>query len=142
MNTYTHVRPEHLNHYGYLFGGQLLKWVDEHAWLVATLDFPGCRLVTRAMEESDFKTPVANGSVLRFDIRPFRQGKTSITYDVEVLADEPGARIEKRVFSTRVTFACVDERGRKGELPRRKRLRSEVQVVESKSSPGRGERER
>jgi acyl-CoA hydrolase len=125
MNTFTHVRPEHLNHYGYLFGGQLLKWVDENAWLVATLDFPGYRLVTRGMEESDFKTPVANGSILRFSIIPFRQGRTSVTYTVEVLADEPGALREKHVFSTRVTFACVDEQGLKRPLPRHKPLRSE-----------------
>jgi acyl-CoA hydrolase len=125
MNTFTHVRPEHLNHYGYLFGGQLLKWVDENAWLVATLDFPGCRLVTRGMGESDFKTPVANGSILRFNITPFRHGETSITYTVDVLADEPGAKSEKHVFSTRVTFACVDEEGRKRPLPRHGPLRSE-----------------
>jgi len=125
MNTFTHVRPEHLNHYGYLFGGQLLKWVDENAWLVATLDFPGYRLVTRGMEESDFKTPVANGSILRFSIIPARQGRTSVTYTVEVLADEPGAQREKHVFSTRVTFACVDEQGRKRSLPRHGPLRSE-----------------
>ena len=29
MESYKVVRPEHLNHYGYLFGGFLLKWVDE-----------------------------------------------------------------------------------------------------------------
>ena len=125
MNTFTHVRPEHLNHYGYLFGGQLLKWVDENAWLVATLDFPEYRLVTRGMEESDFKTPVAGGSILRFSIIPFRQGETSITYTVDVLADEPGSKSEKHVFSTRVTFACVDEQGRKRALPKDTPLRSE-----------------
>jgi acyl-CoA hydrolase len=27
------VLPEHLNHYGYLFGGHLLKWVDASAWI-------------------------------------------------------------------------------------------------------------
>jgi acyl-CoA hydrolase len=125
MDTFTHVRPEHLNHYGYLFGGQLLKWVDEHAWLVATLDFPGYHLVTRAMAESDFKTPVANGSILRFRVFPRSRGKTSITYGVDVLADEPGALREKPVFSTMVTFACVDEKGQKRALPTTKPLRSE-----------------
>jgi acyl-CoA hydrolase len=125
MDTFTHVRPEHLNHYGYLFGGQLLKWVDEHAWLVATLDFPGYHLVTRAMAESDFKTPVANGSILRFIILPHSRGKTSITYGVDVLADEPGALREKPVFTTMVTFACVDDVGRKRALPAARPLRSE-----------------
>lgn len=130
MNTFTHVRPEHLNHHGYLFGGQLLKWVDENAWLVATRDFPGYHLVTRAMEQSDFKTRIANGSILRFNILPQRQGETSITYNVEVLADEPGATEEKHVFSTKVTFVCVDEQGKKKVLPKKGRLRSEVPFTE------------
>ena len=29
METLQQVRPEHLNHYGYLFGGYMLMWVDE-----------------------------------------------------------------------------------------------------------------
>jgi competence protein ComEC len=36
MESYTVVRPEHLNHYGHLFGGCLLKWVDEIAWIAAS----------------------------------------------------------------------------------------------------------
>jgi len=31
MNQYKLALPEHLNHYGYLFGGNMLKWVDEYA---------------------------------------------------------------------------------------------------------------
>ena len=41
MNNYAIVRQEHLNHYGFLFGGALLLWVDEYVWLAASLDFPG-----------------------------------------------------------------------------------------------------
>lgn len=125
MNNFTIVRMEHLNHHGYLFGGQLLKWVDEFAWLVAARDFAGYVLVTRAMDRVDFKTPVANGSILRFHIRPYHQGKTSVTYSVEVFADEPGTAEEKSVFSNHVVFACVDEGGRKRELPSVRRYRSE-----------------
>jgi acyl-CoA hydrolase len=124
MTTFTIVRPEHLNHHGYLFGGQLLKWVDEYAWLTAARDFPGHLLVTRAMESINFTTPVPSGSILRFDIRPEKQGVSSITYAVGVFSDEPGAREEKQVFSTRITFACVDDRGGKRALPLVKTYRS------------------
>ena len=34
------VLPEFLNNQGYLFGGNLLKWVDESAYITASLDFP------------------------------------------------------------------------------------------------------
>ena len=30
------IVPAHINHYGRLFGGQLLKWIDELAGIVAT----------------------------------------------------------------------------------------------------------
>jgi acyl-CoA hydrolase len=127
MNTYTIVRPEHLNHHGYLFGGQLLKWVDEFAWLTASRDFPGYVLVTRAMEKINFHTPVTNGSILRFSLAHSSQGTSSVTYRVNVYGDAPGATEEQHVFSTSVTFVSVDEAGRKRELPHKQELRSECE---------------
>jgi acyl-CoA hydrolase len=125
LETYTIVRPEHLNHHGVLFGGCLLRWVDEYAWLTAARDFPGHKLVTRAMEQADFHTQVPVGAILRFAILPARQGNTSVSYAVEVYSDEPGKFGEKLVFTNTVTFVCVDEDGRKRPLPRKKRLRSQ-----------------
>ena len=127
MNNYAIVRQEHLNHYGFLFGGALLQWVDEYAWLVASRDFPGCPLVTVGMDKISFRKPVLNGSILRFNIRPAKQGKTSIQYTVDVYADAPGADSEQTVFSTIITFAHVDQEGLKQDLPRKDRLRSEME---------------
>lgn len=116
MQTFTIVRTEHLNHYGYLFGGQLLKWVDEYAWLVAAKEFAGQFLVTRAMESIDFKESIVNGSILRFDIRRAALGRTSVTYAVDVYADEPGGKRERFVFSNKVTFVRVSPEGEKTPL--------------------------
>jgi acyl-CoA hydrolase len=60
------VYPEHLNHYGYLFGGTLLKWVDEISYIVATLDYPGCNFVTIGMDKVEFRKSVKEGSILKF----------------------------------------------------------------------------
>ncbi|MDD2284910.1 MAG: acyl-CoA thioesterase [Paludibacter sp.] len=119
------VRSEHLNHHGYLFGGIMLKWIDEFAWIVAARDFVGCTLVTRAMDRIVFSKQVKNGSILRFSILPWKQGTTSVTYQVEVFADGPGETEEKGVFSTHVTFVCIDDQGAKKALPVRKRYRSQ-----------------
>ena len=124
MNHFTIVRPEHLNHHGFLFGGILLKWVDETAWITASLDYPHCTLVTIAMDNILFKERVLNGSILRFDIRPRMQGNTSVRYAVEVHADEPGADVEKKVFTTTVTFVRVDGDGHKMPLPAQTTYRS------------------
>lgn len=107
------VRPEHLNHHGHLFGGQLLLWVDEFSWMAAAREHQGCRLVTRAMDHVEFTKPAPVGSILRFDIRQARKGNTSLDYRVEVFCDIPGATEEYPMFSTTVTFVSVDEEGRK-----------------------------
>jgi acyl-CoA hydrolase len=124
MDNFAIVRPEHLNHYGRLFGGAILRWVDEFAWLVASLDFPHCSLVTVGMDRVEFKEPAAAGSILRFRILPAGQGTTSVTYSVDVHADEPGAETEKFIFSTRITFVRVDADGRKCPLPPQETYRS------------------
>lgn len=124
MDTYAIVRPEHLNHHGYLFGGALLKWIDEYAWLMASRDFPGCTLVTIGMADIAFKHRVISGSILRFQIEPVKKGATSVRYGVEVFSDEPGATDERHVFSTTITFVGLDEQGQKAPLPEGVRYRS------------------
>ncbi len=118
MDNFTIVRPEHLNHHGYLFGGVMLKWIDENAWMAASRDYPGSSLVTVGMDACRFKHRVTNGSILRFQMTKISQGRTSLTYNVVVYADAPGAREEKEVFSTAVSFVNLDTEGRPEELPR------------------------
>ncbi len=120
MNNYTLVRPEHLNHHGNLFGGAMLKWVDEFAWLAASKEFRGCKLVTVAMNEIRFSKQVPLGAILRFSIEFVRQGETSATYHVNVYSDEPGKERERPVFANSITFVRVDDHGRKAKLPPRK----------------------
>jgi len=124
MDNFTLVRPEHLNHHGYLFGGVLLKWVDEYAWLVASRDFAGCSLVTVGMDTIVFRKRVENGSILRFSILPMHVGTTSVRYGVDIYADAPGATSEEHVFSTMITFVNLGATGEKSPLPRPDRLRS------------------
>jgi len=126
MDNYTIVRKEHQNHYGYLFGGALLSWVDEFAWICASLDFPGCSMVTVGMDQVSFKERVVNGSILRFNILPVHRGTSSVSYAVNVYADAPGASEEKIVFSTKVTLVRIDAEGKKSPLPDIPVLRSEA----------------
>lgn len=121
MDNFTLVRPEHLNHHGYLFGGMMLKWVDENAWMSATREYPDCTLVTINMDACRFKHRVENGAILRFQMERAEQRRTSVVYTVNVFADEPGAKKEKEVFSTQVTFVRLDDKGRPCALPKLER---------------------
>jgi len=117
MDMFTIVRPEHLNHFGKLFGGHMLNWVDQYAWLVAARQFPGSRLVTRAMDKIVFTRQVLMGSMLRFAVKRERIGHTSVTYRVDVYAQESGAIEEYPVFETSITFVCINEAGEKQPIP-------------------------
>jgi acyl-CoA hydrolase len=119
VETYCLVRPEHLNHHGYLFGGQLLKWVDEFAWLAAAREYSGYTLVTRAMADIQFSKRVCNGAILRFDITLYKQGNSSVSYTVAIFASNQSSKSEQMVFSTRVTFVALDDKGVKVRLPER-----------------------
>lgn len=113
MVTYKLVMPEHLNQYGVLFGGNMLKWVDETAWMAVSLDHPGLRFVTIAMDRVVFKTGVTGGSILRFDVNLQRVGHTSATYGVCVYRSDLQQKGESLIFTTDITFVRVDERGDK-----------------------------
>lgn len=117
MENYVNVRPEHLNFHGYLFGGEMLKWLDEFAWMAASRDFPGSTMVTVAIDNILFKNRVVNGSILRFIIEPEKIGTSSVTYNVKVLCDAPGSSDESEVFSSKITFVNLDKEGRPKTLP-------------------------
>lgn len=118
MNQHKLVLPEHLNHYGYLFGGNMLKWVDEYAWIAASLDYPGCEFVTIGMDAVEFRKRVQKGAILQFEIDKSREGNTSVVYAVKVYADNIETGEEDQVFSTQVTFVCLDRIGNKRKLHR------------------------
>lgn len=116
MENHRLVLPEHLNHYGYLFGGQLLKWVDEIAWIAASLDYPGCKFVTVAMNKVEFKKSIKGGSILKFSLENNKIGNTSVQYAVTVFCDDIESGYEDIVFTTHITFVCLDSRGNKRTL--------------------------
>lgn len=117
MESFKVVRPEHLNHYGYLFGGFLLMWVDEISWIAASRDHPGCHFVTVAMDRVEFHKSVGTGAVLRFLASESRRGHTSVQYLVQVFADDLESGEESAVFSTHISFVCLDRAGNKTPLP-------------------------
>lgn len=113
MTSYKLVMPEDMNHYGFLFGGKLLMWIDEIAWIAVSGDYPGYHFVTVGMSEVTFKKSVHPKSVLRFDVRKIRVGRTSVTYHVDVFSRPVDLSTEDQVFHTDISFVRVDDSGRK-----------------------------
>jgi len=113
METHRLVLPGDLNHYGFLFGGRLLAWIDEASWIAASLDFPHCQFVTVAMDTVEFHHSVRDGTILKISCNLTREGNTSATYEVKVTDERAGPA---PIFSTRVTFVSVDDAGHKRSI--------------------------
>ena len=113
MDHYKLILPEHLNHDGFLFGGNMLKWIDEVAYITANQEFPGNRFVTIALDNVAFHHPVAGGEIIRFDVSRTRMGQTSVQYKVKVFGTRRHACPETILFETRITFVAVDREGGK-----------------------------
>lgn len=113
MHHYKLVLPEHLNHYGFLFGGYMLHWIDELAYITATIDFPEHEFVTVAMNNVSFKQKVLNGEVLKFDVRKHRQGTSSVEYMIQVFGETRSKQADTVLFETSMTFVCVNKDGDK-----------------------------
>jgi len=115
METHRLVLPEDLNHYGYLFGGRLLSWVDEASWIAATLEYPNCRFVTVGMDHVVFKHGVTGGAIIKISSTLEKRGTTSVGYRVSVFCSREKAG--EPIFSTLVTFVNIDKNEKKTPIP-------------------------
>jgi len=79
------VKPENLNPYGTLFGGQLLSWIDEEAVIYAMCQLGKNRhLVTKFMSEINFVNSARQGDILEMGVAITACGRSSITLRAEV----------------------------------------------------------
>jgi acyl-CoA hydrolase len=103
------VKPSDLNPRRTLFGGQVLKWIDEEAAIFAICQLGSPNIVTKAMSEIDFVTTAKVGDVIEFGMDLVKFGTTSVTICCDVRnknTKESIIRIDK------IVFVLLDEDGR------------------------------
>lgn len=86
MNFYTRkwVKPEDLNPNGSLFGGTLLRWIDEEAVIYAIVQLANSYVVTKYISEINFVSSAQQGDIIELGIEAINFGTTSITMRCEV----------------------------------------------------------
>lgn len=87
------IRPEFLNHGGTLFGGFMMQWADEMAYIAASLAFPGANFVTKLFGQFDFTTPVRQGDIIKIFSEVESMGTTSCKINVWSLNARTGAEV-------------------------------------------------
>ncbi|HIY76910.1 MAG TPA: acyl-CoA thioesterase [Candidatus Sphingobacterium stercorigallinarum] len=86
MNFHTRkwVKPEDLNPNGTLFGGTLLRWIDEEAVIYAIVQLGNPLVVTKFISEINFVSSARQGDIIELGIKATEFGRTSITMRCEV----------------------------------------------------------
>tara|TARA_B100000900_G_scaffold166710_1_gene141522 strand:+ start:404 stop:751 length:348 start_codon:yes stop_codon:yes gene_type:complete len=110
MKYYTRklVKTSDLNGRGTLFGGTLLSWIDEEAAIFAFCQANSPHLVTKAMSEVNFVSPVMNGDIIEFGCELIGVGNTSISVKLEVR----NKTTKKKVITVdKITFVNLDKFG-------------------------------
>jgi acyl-CoA thioesterase YciA len=78
------VKPQDLNPNGTLFGGSLLRWIDEEAAVYVINQLGNARVVTKYMSEINFVSSAREGDIIEMGISATHFGRTSITLRCEV----------------------------------------------------------
>lgn len=110
MNFYTRkwVKPEDLNAHGTLFGGSLLRWIDEEAAIYAIIQLGTNNVVTKYISEINFVSSSRQGDIIELGMKATKFGRTSLTMTCEVRN-----KITRKSILTidTLVFVSVDETG-------------------------------
>ncbi|MEN9762574.1 MAG: acyl-CoA thioesterase [Pseudomonadota bacterium] len=109
--------PADVNSNGDIFGGWVMAQVDIAGGIMAARRARG-RVATVAVNAFLFKQPISIGDVVSLYARIEREGTTSVTVHVEVVAERnPAAPVVVKVTEASLTYVAIDDRGRKRPLP-------------------------
>lgn len=110
MNFHTRkwIKPEDLNPNGTLFGGSLLRWIDEESAIYAIIQLENERIVTKYISEINFVSSAVQSDIIELGMTATRFGRTSLTMRCEVRN-----KISRQSILTidEIVFVSLDESG-------------------------------
>ena len=109
------ICPAHINHYGRLFGGQLLKWIDELAGIVA-IRHCGATVTTAAIDNLQFQAPAYTGDMIVLRGMVTYVGRTSMEVRVDTYREALNGTREM-INRAYIDMVCINCKGEPTEVP-------------------------
>lgn len=109
------VRPTHINHYGRLFGGQLLYWIDELAGIVA-MRHSGATVTTAAIDNLQFQAPAIEGDMVVMIGQVTYVGRSSMEVRVDTYTENSAGQ-RKIINRAYIDMVAIDESGKPIPVP-------------------------
>jgi acyl-CoA hydrolase len=109
--------PTDANVIGNVFGGAIMKYMDEIAAIVAWRH-AGKNVVTASIDRMNFYAPVYVGNLLILKASVNYVGTTSMEIGVRIEAQDPSTREGAHTGSCYLTYVALDEKGRPTPIPK------------------------
>ncbi len=109
------ICPAHINHYGRLFGGQLLKWIDELAGIVA-IRHCGGTVTTAAIDNLQFQAPAYTGDMIVLQGMVTYVGRTSMEVRVDTYREALNG-MREMINRAYIDMVCINCKGEPTEVP-------------------------
>lgn len=109
------ICPTHINHYGRLFGGQLLKWIDELAGIVA-IRHCGGTVTTAAIDNLQFQAPAYTGDMIVLQGMVTYVGRTSMEVRIDTYREALDGKREM-INRAYMDMVCINCKGEPTEVP-------------------------
>ena len=112
------TRPKDVNQGGNIFGGWVMSYVDIAGSIPAALRARG-PVVTRAVQAFEFKKPVYVGDLVSYYAEIIKEGKTSVTVQVDVYSQRIKSGVVETTLVTDATlvYVAIDDNGQPRALP-------------------------
>ena len=109
------VRPTHINHYGRLFGGQLLYWIDELAGIVA-MRHAGATVTTAAIDNLQFQAPAYEGDMVVLQGQVTYVGRSSMEVRVDTYTEAADGQ-RQMINRAYIDMVAIDSEGKPIAVP-------------------------
>ena len=109
--------PEDANPRGKVFGGSVLKLIDNAAYVAACRHAGTANCVTVSLDRVDFKVPIEIGELVILEAQAHYAGRTSVQVGVNVFAENLNTGQRRQTNSCLVTFVAVDKKGKPTSVP-------------------------
>jgi acyl-CoA thioesterase YciA len=103
--------PRDTNQYGSIFGGVILSYIDQAAFVEA-MQHGIHRWVTASFEKVDFKKPIYVGDLVSFSTRTLKTGTKSVTIEVKVESTRSENHETVEVTTATVTMVSIGPDGK------------------------------
>lgn len=110
------MMPTDANILGNVFGGAIMRYMDEIAGIVAWRH-AGRNCVTASIDRMSFYAPVYVGNLLILKATVNYVGTTSMEVGVRIEAQDPSTRRTTHTGSCHLTFVALDEKGKPARIP-------------------------